>query len=165
MLFLIQKIRVIGGNQMDQLQIIKLKQELLQELHELETLQEHVEIPDTTELSSADQHPADNASDLTDQLTVRAISQYREQQIEKIYTALEAMDAKTYGKCIVCGEDIPFERLEIVPTSLRCVEHAEKELKLEDRPVEEEILSVTSRAIDFEMDGEMASSDTPQDRM
>ncbi|MGA3601725.1 MULTISPECIES: TraR/DksA C4-type zinc finger protein [Lysinibacillus] len=141
----------------------KLKQQLEQELQEIEKQLEETERPQATELSNYDNHPADNASDLTDQLTDMAIDEHRGDNAEEIKRALQAMEDGTYGKCAVCGEEIPIGRLEAMPKALTCVEHAEQR---EDglRPVEEDVLSSTPRSDDFIELEEFGSSDTPQDK-
>ncbi len=142
----------------------KLKRQLEQELQEIEQQLEESERPQATELSNYDNHPADNASDLTDQLTEMAIDEHRGDNAEEIKKALQAMADGTYGKCVVCGEEIPLGRLEAMPKALTCVEHAEqKEENL--RPVEEDVLSSTPKSDDFIELEEFGSSDTPQDKM
>ncbi|MDY0395333.1 TraR/DksA C4-type zinc finger protein [Virgibacillus halophilus] len=51
------------------------------------------------------------------------------------------MTKKTYGVCSKCGRDIAFERLEAVPTTDRCREHAEVDAFKHARPVEEQVFS------------------------
>ena len=150
---------------MDDQQILTLKKQLQRELRQLDAYLEVSEEAEPTELSSADNHPADSATDLTNQLTDMAIDTYREQNIEKIKIALDAMKNGTYGVCTACGVEIPYARLEAIPTALTCVEHSDKELDMHKRPVEEQVLNAAIPPIDFETDGEMASSDTPSDRM
>jgi len=142
----------------------QLKRQLEQELQEIERRLEDSERPQATELSNYDNHPADNASDLTDQLTEMAMDEHLGDNAEEIKKALQAMADGTYGKCVVCGEDIPLGRLEAMPQALTCVEHAEqKEENL--RPVEEDVLSSTPRSDDFIELEEFGSSDTPQDKI
>ncbi|MBD8034741.1 TraR/DksA family transcriptional regulator [Solibacillus merdavium] len=106
-------------------------QQLRQTLEEeLATLQQFIndELPvDETELSAVDNHPADAATDLTTVVTELTLNELKEEEIERIKTALTAMDEGTYGKCAVCGENIPFGRLEAIPTALTCIDHAEIE--------------------------------------
>lgn len=48
--------------------------------------------------------------------------------IDEISTALERLDAGTYGRCVGCGEFIAPQRLEVIPYAAACVEcqsHAE----------------------------------------
>src|SRR5690606_37927497 len=96
---------------------------------ELATLQEYF-IEDQplveTEIYAGDSHPADAATDLTTIVTEKTLSELKEDEIENIQTALNAMDEGTYGECIVCGKEIPFERLEAVPTALTCIDHVEE---------------------------------------
>lgn len=142
----------------------QLKRQLEQELQEIERRLEESERPQATELSNYDNHPADNASDLTDQLTEMAMDEHLGDNAEEIKKALQAMADGTYGKCVVCGEDIPLGRLEAMPQALTCVEHAEQ--KQENlRPVEEDVLSSTPRSDDFIELEEFGSSDTPQDKI
>ncbi|MEK3728222.1 MULTISPECIES: TraR/DksA C4-type zinc finger protein [unclassified Lysinibacillus] len=149
---------------MDQQVMQQLKRQLEQELQEIEQRLEESERPQATELSNYDNHPADNASDLTDQLTEMAMDEHLGDNAEEIKKALQAMADGTYGKCVVCGEDIPLGRLEAMPQALTCVEHAEqKEENL--RPVEEDVLSSTPRSDDFIELEEFGSSDTPQDKI
>ncbi|MGY4796999.1 TraR/DksA C4-type zinc finger protein [Lysinibacillus fusiformis] len=149
---------------MDQQVMQQLKRQLEQELQEIEQRLEESERPQATELSNYDNHPADNASDLTDQLTEMAMDEHREDTVEEIKKALQAMADGKYGKCVVCGEEIPLGRLEAMPKALTCVEHAEqKEENL--RPVEEDVLSSTPKSDDFIELEEFGSSDTPQDKI
>ncbi|MFJ5764809.1 TraR/DksA C4-type zinc finger protein [Lysinibacillus sp. NPDC093210] len=149
---------------MKQQMIEKFKKQLQQELQEIEQQLEESERPQATELSNYDNHPADNASDLTDQLTEMAIDEHRSDHAEEIKNALQAIEDGTYGKCTECGEEIPLGRLEAMPHALTCVEHAEQR---EDqiRPVEEEVLSALPKSDDFEELEEFGSSDTPSDKM
>ncbi|MEA0564778.1 TraR/DksA C4-type zinc finger protein [Lysinibacillus irui] len=149
---------------MDQQVMQKFKRQLEQELQTIEQRIKESERPQATELSNYDNHPADNASDLTDQLTEMAIDEHRGDNAEGIKEALQAMADGTYGKCAVCGKELPIGRLEAMPQALTCVEHAEKK---EDnlRPVEEDILSSTPKSDDFIELEEFGSSDTPQDKI
>lgn len=134
------------------------------ELHELSHSHEEFE---TTELSNYDNHPADNATDLADQHTQLALDRHQEEELEAIEDALKAIEEGTYGTCNVCGEKIPKERLEIVPTALTCVEHAEQTSD-DARPIEEKILDATAEREDmensFEDVEEFGSSDSPSDK-
>jgi DnaK suppressor protein len=41
--------------------------------------------------------------------------------IDEIDAALDRIADGTYGRCAVCGTDIPIERLEIRPSAAGCV--------------------------------------------
>ena len=42
-------------------------------------------------------------------------------ELARIDRALEAMDDGQYGVCVVCGKDIPFERLKVEPMTQHCI--------------------------------------------
>ncbi len=95
------------------------------------------------ELSAYDNHTSDLGSETFERekdLGLIDNLQILHQQIEE---ALAKIEAGTYGICLVCGRDIPRERLEVVPYASTCVEHADDEFTRtsEHRPIEEEILS------------------------
>jgi len=43
------------------------------------------------------------------------------QRSVRVVAALDRIKQGTYGCCAVCGEPIPFERLECVPDTTRCM--------------------------------------------
>lgn len=143
------------------------KKQLEERRNELHELSESHEEFETTELSNYDNHPADNATDLADQHTQLALDRHQEEELEAIEDALKAIEEGTYGTCTICGEKIPKERLEIVPTALTCVEHAEQSSD-DVRPIEEKILDATAERDDmensFEDVEEFGSSDSPSDK-
>jgi DnaK suppressor protein len=160
---------------MTEQQLKKLKDRLTYGLEDIKGRIHEDTILETTELSNYDNHPADNATDLTDQNTEMAIENHKEEEVEKIEIALQAMEDGTYGTCTVCGKDIPFERLEALPTALTCIEHSSQGVEPESRPSEEAILGSSTDhpvrdddgAIDYENSfkdvEDFGSSDTPQD--
>ena len=155
----------------------ELKNTLHKRLEELEHSIDNEEEFETTELSNYDNHPADNATDLTDKHTRLALRRHYEDEITEIKDALTAIDEGTYGKCTECGKEIPLERLEAIPSATTCVEHAQQEVDQEIRPVEESLLnSTTDQPVEdedprlrdysnsFEILEEVGSSDTPSDK-
>lgn len=92
------------------------------------------------ELSGYDNHPADMGTELFERERNLAIDNHAESEIEKIDSALQAIEDGSYGTCKVCGKEIPFERLEAVPATLYCVDHTPGQNTYNDRPVEEEVL-------------------------
>lgn len=160
---------------MNEKQIKQLKDQLTKDLEDVKGRLHDDSHLETTELSNYDNHPADNATDLTDQNTEMAIEHHKEEEVEQIEEALQAIENGTYGVCAVCGEDIPFERLEALPFAQTCIEHANHDLDTESRPPEEAILgSSTEHPLkdeggirdyndSFEEVEDFGSSDTPQD--
>jgi YteA family regulatory protein len=92
------------------------------------------------ELSSYDNHPADEGTELYEREKDIALHDHLENELYDIDKALEAIEKGTYGKCQKCGTDIPLERLEALPTTRYCMEHSPNQVVSQTRPIEEEIL-------------------------
>ncbi|MGM9950230.1 MAG: TraR/DksA C4-type zinc finger protein [Lysinibacillus sp.] len=92
------------------------------------------------ELSTIDNHPADLGTELFEREKDMALKAHSDDELEKIEAALKAMEDGTYGVCVTCGQDIPYERLEAVPYTLYCIDHAEAQGVPGDRPVEEQVI-------------------------
>jgi DnaK suppressor protein len=110
---------------------------------------------DTGELSGYDNHPADLGSEVFERSLAVSLNEHENFMLDDIDYALNKIKEGTYGKCEECGVEIPFERLEAMPTARYCMEHQELHEQRdagaaaapglsdyrEDRPIEEEILS------------------------
>ncbi|TFD98237.1 TraR/DksA C4-type zinc finger protein [Jeotgalibacillus salarius] len=118
-----------------------LKEELYTRKKQIIEQHENSEPYETTELSNYDNHPADNATDLFEREKDLALEEHTQKELDDINAALNAMKEGTYGICTVSGEEIPFERLEAIPTALTCVEHAEDYNNQNQRPSEEAVIS------------------------
>ncbi|WP_409302455.1 TraR/DksA C4-type zinc finger protein [Peribacillus sp. SCS-155] len=94
----------------------------------------------TGNLSSYDNHPGDEATSLYEREKDIGLYEHYRNEISEIDKALKAMQEGTYGKCHVCSEDIPFERLEALPTTLFCIKHSGTQDTSHNRPVEEGVL-------------------------
>jgi YteA family regulatory protein len=92
------------------------------------------------ELSSYDNHPGDEGTDLYEREKDIALHQHQDYELENIQAALTAMEKGTYGKCLTCQKDIPLERLEAIPTTLYCKEHSLDQTVSHNRPIEEGVL-------------------------
>ena len=93
------------------------------------------------ELSNYDNHPGDNGTELFERGKDLALNEHAESELEDINEALHAIEEGTYGICSTCGADIPYERLEAIPTADKCLEHAERDTFKHSRPIEEEVFS------------------------
>jgi DnaK suppressor protein len=51
-----------------------------------------------------------------------AVSERDAQRLVALRRAQSRLNEAEFGRCIDCGDDIPFERLRIEPEALRCVE-------------------------------------------
>ncbi|SHG08647.1 TraR/DksA C4-type zinc finger protein [Ornithinibacillus halophilus] len=129
-------------------QLQKLKEALLQRQNELiHHVQDHfgktMEMAKESmgELSNYDNHPGDQGTELFEREKDVALNEHAEKELEEINAALHAIDEGTYGICTECGADIPFERLEAIPTTDRCIEHATNNTFESNHPVEEEVVS------------------------
>lgn len=92
------------------------------------------------ELSMYDNHPADMGTELFEREKDVALNVHAGSELTKVENALQAMEDGSYGKCEVCQTEIPFDRLEAVPYTTLCIEHATEQEVPQDRPVEEDIL-------------------------
>ncbi|MCH6265971.1 TraR/DksA C4-type zinc finger protein [Neobacillus citreus] len=92
------------------------------------------------ELSSYDNHPADEATELYEREKDNALLEHYKLELYNVNQALEAMENGTYGKCAVCGKEIPLERLEALPNTTYCIEHSPDQVTSHKRPVEEGVL-------------------------
>lgn len=95
----------------------------------------------TGELSAYDNHPADLGSEMFERAKDIALLDNAERHLTDINEALDRMESGSYGKCRTCGEPIPFERLQALPTAAYCVRHAPDPNESERRPVEEQLLA------------------------
>ena len=73
------------------------------------------------------------SSNWTEQATERendevleSLGNASEQELVMIDNALKRIDSGEYFSCSICGEEIPPERLELLPFSTQCVSCAEK---------------------------------------
>jgi YteA family regulatory protein len=98
------------------------------------------------ELSVADNHPADIATEVYQRSQDVAYHDRSMHRIKAIDDALERFEKGDYGVCEHCGQEIPFERLELLPYSTVCTqcsreEEQEEKHSLHREPVEDELLN------------------------
>jgi DnaK suppressor protein len=77
----------------------------------------------TEELAPVDQHPADLGTETYEQELDQTTAMILDEELERVEEARRALENGTYGKCVVCGKEIPAERLEAVPETVRCLQH------------------------------------------
>ena len=75
----------------------------------------------------------DMSSNWTEQATERendevleSLGNSSEHELEMIDAALKRIESGDYFNCSLCGEEIPLSRLELLPSSSRCVDCADK---------------------------------------
>lgn len=64
---------------------------------------------------------ADSAAATTERSELLALAEQLRSHRADILKALEKLSDGTYGKCERCGNEIPIERLEAIPTATLCV--------------------------------------------
>lgn len=102
----------------------KMLESELKNLHEI-VKRHKEETLASTELSHYDNHPGDEGSDLYNEELQQALNEKDRQYLEEIKAALTRMEIGTYGKCEVCGKPIAYARLEALPTTTTCIDHAD----------------------------------------
>lgn len=75
------------------------------------------------ELADYDQHPADSGTETHDHELDETTAIILDEEAKRVEEARRALESGTYGKCVACGRDIPAERLEAIPETVRCLQH------------------------------------------
>jgi len=91
----------------------------------LESLEE-TQQESTQELSSLDQHPADQGTETFEREKAQSIRIATEAQLTDVERALARLESGNYGVCEMCGTKIAEERLEARPAARYCVEDQAK---------------------------------------
>jgi RNA polymerase-binding transcription factor DksA len=74
---------------------------------------------------AVDENFADSGQVAAEQGEAQALAANLREQLDAVEAALAKLDDGSYGKCEVCGKDIPEARLEAMPASRFCIDHAE----------------------------------------
>jgi DnaK suppressor protein len=80
----------------------------------------------TGNLSKVPLHPADLATDHSEQEKTMGLLEREQQTLHEITAALARIEQETFGRCEECGEEIPDARLEAVPYARHCIDCARK---------------------------------------
>jgi RNA polymerase-binding transcription factor DksA len=73
-----------------------------------------------------DQHPGDSGSDVLEQAVDVSVLSQLDARITDVEAAIARLSNGHYGRCEVCGREIPTERLEARPDARLCKEHQEE---------------------------------------
>ncbi|MEW4021975.1 TraR/DksA C4-type zinc finger protein [Bacillus sp. YAF8] len=90
------------------------------------------------ELSSYDNHPGDQATELYEREKDLALLDHEREHLRDIDYSLRQIENGTYGICEVSGKEIPYDRLEALPTATTLAEYSSQDAVSKDRPIEEE---------------------------
>ena len=101
---------------------------LLAERERIERALADLRPADTGELTTQDQHLADEASDLYQEELDEGLAEQLQRELEALERAEARLAEGTYGLSVESGKPIPDERLEAQPTAERT---AEEEARLE----------------------------------
>lgn len=128
------------------LDIQKQKQQLLEKQAELQGQiggldQAYPQPVDPIEASDGPQDFEDTAVDFLETQQEQSIMVNENSLLTEVRAALKRIEDGTYGKCVVCGQDIPEKRLEAIPWAARCVKDEEQ---LEQRNLSREELYNTN---------------------
>lgn len=111
------------------------------------------------ELSSYDNHPGDEGTELYEREKDIALNEHYRFEYAGVVNALKAIENGTYGKCEECGKEIPLERLEALPTARYCIEHTPDQVVSHERPVEEGVLMPPFGKFDMDEQDETVAYD------
>ncbi|HJQ77560.1 MAG TPA: TraR/DksA C4-type zinc finger protein [Acidimicrobiia bacterium] len=101
-------------------------------ISESRDLDESVE-ESTGELTGVDQHLGDHASETFEREKDLSIEEGMKEKLYEIDAALDRIERGEYGMCQVCGREISDERLEAVPATRFCIDHADRP-DVDERP-------------------------------
>ena len=73
---------------------------------------------------SADNHLADTATETYERELDEGLEEDAREQLRQVDSALERLEAGGFGTCEIDGKPIPADRLEAVPWTTLCVDHA-----------------------------------------
>lgn len=71
-----------------------------------------------------DENFADSGQVAAEQGEVKAVATNLQEQLDDVEAALGRLDEGTYGRCEVCGKPIAEARLEAMPATRFCIDHA-----------------------------------------
>ncbi len=102
----------------------------------IESLKQHA-LKDLSYETTGDQsriplHPADHASDVSEQDTDLNLAKVETAELDQVIIALNKIEDGQFGQCEACGQDISLRRLEALPFArycIRCSESKEAEAK------------------------------------
>ncbi|GHV16263.1 RNA polymerase-binding transcription factor DksA [Fibrobacterales bacterium] len=74
------------------------------------------------EISSYANHPAEAATDYANLSMNLNLAERETKYLTQLEEALDRIKQGTFGVCKICKKVIPLERLEVVPTTTKCVD-------------------------------------------
>lgn len=104
-----------------------MRRKLIQERERVEQLvraesEKRTSMSDTADQERYGNHPGDEGTETFEKEASLAMQGNLEVILDEIDHALHKMEAGTYGRCDECGNEIPFERLEVRPQATLCIQ-------------------------------------------
>lgn len=75
---------------------------------------------------SQDNHMADTATETYERELDEGLEEDAREQLRQVESALQRIESGEYGRCEICGKEIPVERLEAVPSTTLCIDDARR---------------------------------------
>lgn len=72
----------------------------------------------------SDENFADSAQVAAEHVENRTLAAQLQDQLDDVEAALERLDSGTYGTCEVCEQPVTAARLEAMPSTRFCIDHA-----------------------------------------
>ena len=79
-------------------------------------------LSDTADQERYGNHPADEGGETFEKEKSLALQSNLEVILDEVDHALRKLDSGTYGRCDECGNEIPYERLEVRPQATLCIQ-------------------------------------------
>jgi DnaK suppressor protein len=109
-------------SRLDAKELTRLRDRLLALAAELRELEESSrEAAETVDLDQSRQGRLSRIDALQGQAMSLAARERRRAELSRIEAALARIDAGTFGDCVVCGEPIAPQRLELDPSTPMCI--------------------------------------------
>ena len=77
-------------------------------------------------LSAADNPLADAATETYERELDEGLEEDARDQLRQVEKAIERIESGEYGRCEICGKEIPVDRLEAVPWTTLCIDDARR---------------------------------------
>jgi RNA polymerase-binding transcription factor DksA len=74
--------------------------------------------------SDLDENFADTAQVAAEQVETRTLAAQLQDQLDDVEAALARIDGGTYGTCEICEKPVTAARLEAMPSTRFCIDHA-----------------------------------------
>lgn len=82
------------------------------------------ELSSDAEPADQDENFADSAQVAAEHVENRTLAAQLQDQLDDVEAALGRIDAGSYGTCEVCGKPVTAARLEAMPSTRFCIDHA-----------------------------------------